>query len=60
MDVEREAVKRVDEGIKRKKQKNVQDDLLDGTVGRVWLKPQDIDSVPLKKPRGKKMRPMAE
>jgi len=57
VDVERDAVKRVDEGIKRKKQKNVQDDLLDGTVGRIWLKPQDIGSVPLKKPRGKKMRP---
>ena len=57
-DVQKEAVKKVDEGIKRKKVKNVSDDILDGTVGRIWVKPQDIDSVPLKKPKGKKMRPV--
>ena len=60
MDVEKEAVKKVDEAIKRKKVKNVSDDILDGTVGRIWMKPQDIDAVPLKKPKGKKSRPVAE
>ena len=58
VDVQKEAVIRVDEGIKRKKQKNVSDDILEGTVGRIWMQPQDIDSVPLKKPKGKKMRPI--
>ena len=46
------------EAIKRKKVKNVSDDVMDGTVGRIWLKPQDIDAVPLKKPKGKKSRPV--
>ena len=58
VDVEKEAVKKVDEAIKRKKVKNVSDDVMDGTVGRIWLKPQDIDAVPLKKPKGKKSRPV--
>ena len=58
--VKKEAVKKVDEGIKRKKIKNVSDDIMDGTVGKIWLQPQDIDTVPLKKPKGKKMRPVDE
>ena len=48
----------MDEAIKRKKVKNVSDDVMDSTVGRIWLKPQDIDAVPLKKPKGKKSRPV--
>ena len=38
--------------------KNVTDSELDGAVGRVWLKPQDLQSLPLKKPKGRNRLPV--
>ncbi len=57
-DLYKEATPAIDAALRKKKEKNVTDSELDGAVGRVWLKPQDLQSLPLKKPKGRNRLPV--